>query len=143
MILKSWGIQPSTVFGHSVGEVAAATAAGILDFDTGLEVIHHRSRTQQLTAGQGSMAAVSLSADELQEDIDRVEGKLTIAAMNSPSAVTISGETQALDELLERLESKEVYCQKLRLDFAFHSHFMDSIRDEFLTAMPALQMRRP
>ena len=88
-VLRSWGVAPAAVVGHSVGEVAAALAAGALSFDDAVRVIHHRSRTQEQTAGRGKMAAVGLSAQEAEKVIARFEGRLSVAAFNSPGSVTL------------------------------------------------------
>lgn len=140
---KAWGVEPSVVFGHSVGEVAAAHVAGILDFEAAVRVIFHRSRTQGETAGSGAMAAVNLPAEQAQRLLDRYPGKLMIAAVNSRDGVTVSGDSKDLDHLIADLEGRDVYCQKLRLNYAFHSHHMEPIREDLLNSLAGLPMRKP
>ena len=90
---RSWGISPVAVTGHSVGEVAAAWASGSLDLPTAVRVLHHRSRCQELTRGTGSMAALGLGAAQAGELLAAHGAAVCLAAENSPSSVTISGDT--------------------------------------------------
>ena len=138
---RSWGITPDAVFGHSVGEVAAAFAAGVLDLDTAIKVIFHRSRTQELTAGAGKMAAVELTEGEARAAIDPYGGRVVIAAVNAPSAVTLSGDNDAIDALMEELTARQIFCRQLRLNYAFHSHHMDPVREDLLTSLEGIQPR--
>lgn len=140
-VLRSWGVVPAAVVGHSVGEVAAALAAGALSFDDAVRVIYHRSRTQEQTAGRGKMAAVGLSAAEAEKAIARFGGRLSVAAFNSPRSVTLSGDGDALAELAAELESRQVFCRILRLGYAFHSPHMDSIREDLLSSLSGLATR--
>lgn len=140
-VLRSWGVVPAAVAGHSVGEVAAALAAGALSFDDAVRVIYHRSRTQEQTAGRGKMAAVGLSAPEAEKAIARFGGRLSVAAFNSPGSVTLSGDGDALADLAAELESRQVFCRILRLGYAFHCPAMDSIRDELLSSLGGLAPR--
>lgn len=132
---KSWGISPQRVIGHSVGEVAAALAAGVLDLEDAVKVIFHRSRLQHQTAGNGGMAAVGLSEAKARKLVANTGPRLEIAAVNSPSLVTLAADATALSSVLETLESEGVFVRRLPIDYAFHSYQMDSIRDELLSSL--------
>jgi phthiocerol/phenolphthiocerol synthesis type-I polyketide synthase C len=128
-LLKEQGIEPAAVNGHSVGEVAAAWAAGALDLDQAIRVIVARSRAQGLTRGMGRMAAVGLSADATLEVLADFDGEITLAGINSPHNVTLSGKLSALEALRATLEPNGVFFRLLDLDYAFHSPAMDGIEE--------------
>ena len=139
-VLRDAGIQASAVVGHSVGEVAAAWACGALTLAQAVQVIFERSRAQSTTRFNGRMAAISLSAEAtttlLQELAltDRVE----IAGINSPNAVTLSGELTALQHIGETLSARGIFYRLLDLDYAFHSRYMDGLQTDICTALAAL-----
>lgn len=128
-LLKSWGIKPDAVVGHSVGEIAAAYIAGALSLEDALLVSYHRSRLQQTLAGKGSMLAVDLSEVEAKGLIESYD-KVSIAAINSSSAVTLAGETGVLQEISVLLEENSVFNRFLRVEVAYHSYQMDKLKDE-------------
>ena len=96
--LRTCGLRPSVVFGHSVGEVAAAEAAGILDLRTAIKVIHYRSTHQECVHRAGRMVAVLATAENVHTLVDKIDG-LEIAAINSPRAVTLAGPSPAIAAL--------------------------------------------
>ncbi|MBX3579784.1 MAG: thioester reductase domain-containing protein [Rhizobiaceae bacterium] len=133
-LLKSWGVVPARVVGHSVGEVAAALGAGALSFEDAVRVIFHRSRLQHSTAGRGGMAAVGLSEQQARLMISQEPG-LDVAAINSASMVTIAGENEALARVLSALEADGVFVRKLPINYAFHTAQMDPIRDDLVASL--------
>jgi acyl transferase domain-containing protein len=135
---KSWGVVPDAVVGHSVGEVAAAHAAGALNLSDAVRVLVERSRWMQALAGRGATAAVKLSRDEL-EPLLTGRGGLCIAAVNSPQSCVVSGDAAALVELLADLKSRGVPHKRLPTDIAFHSPQMDAITGELTAALAALR----
>ncbi len=125
--------------GHSVGEVAAAWASGALTLDQAVRVIHERSTHQGRTRGQGCMTAVSVGhaqAAELLAEL-KLDSRLTIAAVNAPSAVTVAGDTEAMTLLEDALAQRRIGCQRLALDYAFHSSAMDPIGADLVHALEA------
>ena len=100
---KSWGVVPDAAVGHSVGEVAAAHVAGVLSLEDAVRVIYHRGRTMDLAAG-GRMIAVALPLAEAQQLVAPFGERVSIAAINSPTSLTISGEGAALEEIAAALE---------------------------------------
>ena len=140
---RTWGVQPDAVIGHSVGEVAAAHAAQALTLEATIRVIHHRSRTQERTAGTGRMAALGLSIEEAEEWMAPYAGSLWIVGHNSPRSVTVSGDADALRQLGQSLESRGVFWRELQLNYAFHSHHMDPIREDLLASLQGLRSREP
>lgn len=138
---KSWGIEPQAALGHSVGEIAAAYVAGVLTLEDAIRVVFHRSRLQELTAGAGKMVAIGLSEHEVRQQLQAYGDRITLASVNSPHAVTLSGKVEALQQLVDQLEAQEVFCRFLDLDYAFHSPAMDPIQAELLDALHGLQAR--
>ena len=127
--LREQGIEPVAVTGHSVGEVAAAWAAGALDLDQAIRVICARSAAQGLTRGAGRMAAVGLSETAMHSVLEELGDKLDveIAGLNSPNNVTISGSLDDLQRIGARLEPRGIFFHLLDLDYAFHSRQMEPI----------------
>lgn len=132
---KSWGVEPEAVIGHSVGEIAAAYVAGILSLEDAIKVVYHRSRLQELTAGMGKMAAVGLSEQEAEKLLARYDGEVSLAGVNSPSSVTLSGDAAILNEIVESLDERDIFARLLQLNYAFHCPYLDPIRDELLSSL--------
>lgn len=140
-LLKAQGIEPLAVVGHSVGEVAAAWASGALDLDAAIRVIVARSRAQGETRGTGRMAAVGLSVETMQAVMAELGDALdiTIAGINSPKNLTLSGSLADLERVQSHLAPKGVFFRLLDLDYAFHSRQMDPIRVSLLAYLTGLQ----
>ena len=132
------GLCPDAVLGHSVGEVAAVLASGAFDLEQAVRVILERSRAQAPTRGRGRMAALGLSPARAIDAIRPYEGEVELAAVNSPSSVTLSGPLGALRELGKQCEEGKAHFRILDLDYAFHSRAMDPIRDGLLAALEGL-----
>jgi acyl transferase domain-containing protein/NAD(P)-dependent dehydrogenase (short-subunit alcohol dehydrogenase family) len=134
-VWKSWGIEPEAVIGHSVGEIAAAYVAGILNLEDAIKVVYHRSRLQELTAGMGKMAAVGLSVQEAEQLLVPYAGKVSLAGINSPSSVTLAGDTTTLQEIVASLDERDIFARVLQLNYAFHCSYLDPIREELVTSL--------
>jgi phthiocerol/phenolphthiocerol synthesis type-I polyketide synthase C len=140
-MLRSYGMMPHAVAGHSVGEVAAAWAAGALTLEQAVQVIYHRSTLQGQTRGKGKMTAVALGRDaagRLLEEIGLAD-RLAIAGVNSARGVTIAGEVSALAVLEKELAKRTTGYKRLDLDYAFHSAAMDSIESGIFQSLASLR----
>ncbi len=122
---RSWGIQPSMVVGHSIGEIAAACCAGVLTLEDAIHVAWHRGRVMQRASGNGKMAAIGLPEDRLREFLPDDPNRICIAAFNSPKSTVISGVPDDMSAVCKRLESDGARVTFLRGDYAFHSPQMD------------------
>ena len=118
--LKRCGVSPSAVVGHSSGEIAAAYTAGILTIGEAILCAYFRGLVTKTFSRQGSMAAIGLGYQEVQSYL--AEGA-EIACENSPSSVTISGDSRAVEKTLEAVNAKdgEVFQRLLRVNVAYHS----------------------
>ncbi|WP_329791418.1 SDR family NAD(P)-dependent oxidoreductase [Lentzea sp. DG1S-22] len=137
-VLAEHGLRPEAVYGHSVGEIAAAFAAGIYDVDQAVALVVARSRAQATTAGTGTMAAVSLGPEETGTLLARYDGRVEIAGINSASDVTVAGPRADLQDLADRLAEREVFCRILDLDYPFHSAAMEPLRAPLLADLAGL-----
>ncbi|KAF7113795.1 hypothetical protein CNMCM5793_004850 [Aspergillus hiratsukae] len=123
-LLRDWGILPAAVVGHSSGEIAAAYAAGAISASTAIAVAYFRGRAMDALTTRGAMAAVGLGPTEMKPYLK--EG-VVIACENSPKSVTISGDEQVLDSILKALEVEEIFCRRLAVKVAYHSHHMKEV----------------
>lgn len=139
---SSWGIKPDVVLGHSVGEVAAAHVAGALSLEDAVQVIFHRSRLQQRTAGQGAMLAVGLTFEEAESLIEGYEERVSIGAVNSPSDITLSGDAETLKKFAESLEKKEIFSRFLHVEVPYHSPKMEPLKAELLESLKGIRPQR-
>ncbi|MFO0185056.1 MAG: type I polyketide synthase, partial [Alphaproteobacteria bacterium] len=119
--LKAEGINPDLVIGHSVGEVAAAQAAGMLSLDQAAALIVARSRHQHTTKGTGRMAAIGATPETMTPMLEECGPGLEIAAINAPAALTIAGPAAAIVRLCQAAEAARLVAIPLDLDYAFHS----------------------
>ena len=138
---RSWGVKPQAVVGHSLGEVAAAYVAGALSFDDAVRVICHRSRLFKRTVGQGAMAAVELSMEEARRVLVGSDGRVSIAVSNGPTSTVLSGDPAALGAIVDQLQSRDIFCRMVNVDFASHSPQMEPLRADLLRALEGLQPR--
>ncbi|MCC8992583.1 MAG: SDR family NAD(P)-dependent oxidoreductase [Candidatus Contendobacter sp.] len=139
-LLASWGYAPDAVVGHSLGEVAAACAAGVLSLEDAARVVFHRSRLQTEAAGQGAMAQIDLTWDEAEAAL-AAHPQVVIAGANAPTAVTISGPAAAVDTVMAELAAHGVNSQRIRVDIAYHSPAMELPRQRLIEALAGLQPR--
>jgi len=124
---QSWGIHPSAAMGHSVGEYVAACMAGIFRLEDGLQLIAARGRLIQSLPAAGGMAAIMSDRDHVQSVMAPYGNRLSIAALNGPRNTVISGDQEALKEVLVQLKATGVAAKPLQVSHAFHSALLDPI----------------
>ena len=140
---RTWGIEPDAVVGHSIGEVAAAVLSGALCLESGIRVVAHRGRVMQKATGLGRMAAIGVSAREADAMIKESGGNTTIAAINSPASVTLSGDTAALAVLVAAAEQRGQFARMLEVNYAFHGATLDPYQGELAAALADLDTLEP
>lgn len=141
-MLRSWGISPDAMIGHSVGEIAAAHIAGILSLDEAIRLVAIRGRIMQKATGMGKMVAVAMTPGEAQAILAGYEDRVAIAAINDPNSVVLSGAAQALDDIVLRCEKRGISTRALRVDYAFHSPQMDAFEHELVERLGRVDTRR-
>ncbi|MER6961935.1 type I polyketide synthase, partial [Streptomyces sp. NPDC000618] len=139
----SHGVRPAAVVGHSQGEIAAACVAGALSLGDAAKVVALRSRAILELAGSGGMASVRVPVHQVTELITPFEGRVSVAAVNGPSSVTVAGESGALDELLAACEAQGVWARRVPVDYASHSAQVESIRERLLTDLAGIEPMAP
>ncbi|MFF2951445.1 type I polyketide synthase [Kitasatospora sp. NPDC057965] len=139
----SCGVRPSAVVGHSQGEIAAACVAGALDLDDAARVVALRSQVLGRLAGLGGMVALPQSLPEVTERLARWEGRIGVAAVNGPRSVVVSGDADALDELMAGCELDGVRARRVPVDYASHCAHVEAIEDELAEALAGITPRAP
>lgn len=135
---QSLGVYPEYVIGHSVGEIAGACVAGALTLEEGVRIIFQRSKLQKALQGRGEMLAAAVSPEDAEGLVEPFGDSLSVAAVNSPVSVTISGETDDIDRLQTEIDKRRLFCRKLHTEIAYHSGQMDGIHDDFLASLDGL-----
>lgn len=128
---RSWGIEPTIVTGHSVGEYAAAYVAGVFSLEDGLKLVAARGRLMEALPEAGQMVAVFAEEAVVEEAIAPYTNRVSIAAINGPQNTVISGQGEAVEAVVERLKQNKVKSRRLAVAQASHSPLMDPILDEF------------
>ncbi len=139
-MLRSQGLMPGMVTGHSVGEVAAAWASGALTLEQAVQVIYHRSQLQGKTRGEGQMTAVAMNealAAQILEALN-LNDPVVISGINSARGITLAGSTASLAEVEKALAERGITFKRLDLDYAFHSPAMNPIESGIYRAFAAL-----
>jgi acyl transferase domain-containing protein len=118
---RSWGIEPSAVIGHSLGEIAAACAAGVFSLEDGLQLVAERGRLMQALPEGGSMASFFAPPALVEQVIGARRNRVSIAAVNGPDNVVISGDAGAVEEVFAELAARNVQGHRLLISLAGHS----------------------
>ncbi|MER7006051.1 type I polyketide synthase [Dactylosporangium sp. NPDC000555] len=138
---RSWGVEPDAVVGHSQGEIAAAVVAGGLSLADGAKVVALRSRAIAALAGRGGMVSLALSRDRAQAEIAPWADRISVAAVNGPAAVVVSGAPDALAELVAHCAERGLRARSLPVDYASHSAQVEQIRDELRSSLAGISPR--
>ncbi len=135
----SWGVLPAAMVGHSLGEYVAATLAGVFDLRDALFLVAERARLmQQLPSG--SMLAVHLSEEQVQPWLS--DG-ISLAGVNAPSLVVVSGQTDTIDQLARELSARQIETQPLKTSHAFHSCMMEPMIAPFVESVAKVRRSAP
>jgi len=135
---RAAGIEPDVVVGHSQGEIAAATVAGILSYEDAARVVARRSQIIGRTAGRGAMLAVDLDAAGARAALAGFEDRVSLAASNGPRSCVLSGDADAVATLQQLLEADGTFCRLVKVDYASHSHHVDGCRAELHAALDGI-----
>ncbi|MFD7668474.1 type I polyketide synthase [Streptomyces sp. NPDC059788] len=138
-VWQAAGVRPDAVVGHSQGEIAAACVAGILSLDDAARVVALRSRALTALAGRGGMLSVAEPADRVRTRMTAWGDRVSVAAVNGPSATVVSGTPEALEELAAACESDGVRARMIPVDYASHSPQVEALHEEILSVLEGIE----
>ena len=142
-LVKSWGIAPDALIGHSLGEIAAACAAEVFGLEDAMRLVIARGALMHRVPAGGAMAAIWAEHSMVQDLIDRIAPDITVAAMNGPLNTVVSGDRDALKPLMAELDRQEIKYRELRISNGFHSPRTEPILDEFEAVAGGLTHKAP
>lgn len=125
------GVVPSALLGHSVGEIAAACVAGVIELDGALRLVCTRAQLMGNLSANGEMASINLSEEQTRTLLKGFEEHVSIAAVNSPGSIVLAGEANFLSQVLLKVETFGGKVKKLRVSHAFHSPQVEPMLEEF------------
>ena len=143
MLWQSWGVIPDAVMGHSVGEYVAACIAGVFGLEDGLKLIAARGRLMQTLCEPGDMLALPVNESEITEIIAPIREEISIAAINGPESVVVSGKPEAMEKLSATLAEKGIKVKPLSVSHAFHSAMMEPMLAEFEKVASSITFAKP
>jgi acyl transferase domain-containing protein/thioesterase domain-containing protein/acyl carrier protein len=142
-LLETLGLRPAYLLGHSIGELTAAHVAGVLDLAQACVLVAARGRLMGALPGGGAMVSIQASEREVLEDIEQTQGRISLAAVNGPAAVVLSGDEEAVLGLEDMWRARGRKTKRLRVSHAFHSHLMEGMLEEFASVASGLSFAAP
>ncbi|KAI6487042.1 Type I Iterative PKS [Pyricularia oryzae] len=148
--LRSWGVRPARVIGHSSGEIAAAYCLGALSHSDAIAAAYFRGKASAAVAEASSkqatemgMMAVGCSREQAQELIAGQNGcvDVTVACVNSPESITLSGHATELEKMAEVLQEHSIFHRRLKVEIAYHSPLMAAVSDKYLSYISHIEPR--
>jgi amino acid adenylation domain-containing protein len=140
---RSWGIEPDYLIGHSVGEYVAACIANVFSLEDGLKLIATRGKLMSTLPHDGDMAVIFADQSTAAKAIESYRKEISIAGVNGPNNIVISGKKTAIKTIVEKLQSEGIECRALKVSHAFHSPLMEPILDEFETVASEVRYQSP
>lgn len=132
MLWLSWGIRPAAVMGHSIGQYVAACVAGVFSLKDAVTLVCERGRLIQGSTGNGGMAVVLTDERTVASVVEKYAAKVSIAAINGPENVVISGDKEAVTEVIAQFVDMDIPARELKISHALHSVLMEPVLNDFL-----------
>ncbi|MEV7960477.1 type I polyketide synthase, partial [Streptomyces sp. NPDC088141] len=138
---RHYGVTPAAVVGHSQGEIAAACVAGALSLEDAARIVALRSQLLKELAGKGGMASVMLGRAVVEERLAAWGGRLSVAVANSPASTVVSGDADALDQLLDGLAAEGIWARRVPVDYASHSAHVEVVEERLRELLADIEPR--
>ncbi|WP_417281736.1 SDR family NAD(P)-dependent oxidoreductase [Actinomadura rugatobispora] len=142
-LLERHGIVPGHLLGHSVGEIAAAHVAGVLSEADAATLVTARARLMQAITADGAMLSVEATEAEVRASLEGLDDRVSIAAVNAPTAVVVSGDRAAVEEIAATWAGDGRRTKRLAVSHAFHSPHIDAVSEEFRRVLSGLSFAAP
>ena len=139
---KSWGVEPSVVIAHSLGEISAACSAGSVGVVESIRIIVERAKVLQEYSGQRAMLAAAVSVQRAEGIVNSHPGKLFIASENSKKSVTFSGTSESVLSVMHDLEADGIFCALLDISVPFHSPLIENGKKNFLSKCSGITVKQ-
>jgi glutamate-1-semialdehyde-2,1-aminomutase len=140
---KSWGVEPAVVLGHSLGEYVAACVAGVFSLEDGLKLVAERARLMQALSHNSEMVAVFADEAQVTQAIQPYLAEISIATINGPKNIVISGSRQAVQNVVTGLEKEGIGAKSLKVSHAFHSPLVEQMLDPFTQIASQVSFKAP
>ncbi|MES2939249.1 MAG: amino acid adenylation domain-containing protein [Pseudomonadota bacterium] len=141
----SWGVKPDLVLGHSIGEIAAAHVAGVFELGDACRLVAARGRLMQALPAGGGMASLEASGAEAQDAIKALNlgGRVSLAGLNTPTQTVVSGDLEAVEQVVAHFAQQGRKAKQLTVSHAFHSHLMEPMLAQFRTVAASVRYAAP
>ncbi|BBX23201.1 polyketide synthase [Mycolicibacter terrae] len=136
---RHFGVLPDITVGHSLGELAAAYTAGVVDLDAAVAVVIARAELTDDTPGRFGMAMIALGPEAAAEFIAGTPGWVELSVVNGPESVVVSGEWAAVQRILERADRRGVFARELAVRYPAHTSVLEPLRDRMFALLPDAQ----
>ncbi|KAM9973082.1 hypothetical protein ACTFIR_012456 [Dictyostelium discoideum] len=142
-LYKHWGIIPTIIIGHSLGEISAAYCSGMINLETACEIIYKRSTLQKQTVGLGKMLAIGLNEKQFKDQFSSSSSNVEIVCYNSPSSIVLCGDEIELEKISNSLKEKQIFAFLLGSPSPYHSSKQELIKDQVLESTSNIKSTKP